>query len=140
MDRFQELLWDLGELIEVPLHADKNNACKLILDQKLTLQLEMDQYDQKLLITSFISELPPGKFREDILKNALKVNGMRHSFGVFSYIESNNFLILHQYFHVDNLSREKLAEYLESLIQEAEEWRSAISNGHSSPNKYEHPL
>lgn len=136
MDRFQELLWDLGELIEVPLHIDKNNACKLLMDEKLEVQLEMDPHGEKLLVASFISEIPPGRFRENVLKDALKVNSTYHPFGSFAYLEKNNHLILHQYLDTDHLSGEKLVEYLETFIVEAEEWRQALINGASAPCKY----
>ena len=44
MDQFQELLWDLGELIQLPLHVDKNQACKLIVGERLEIQMQMDPY------------------------------------------------------------------------------------------------
>lgn len=137
MDRFQELLWDLGELIELPLHIDKNNACKLLLDEKLEVQLEMDVDGERLLVASFISEIPPGKFRENVLKEGLKMNNMYHPFGSFAYLEKSNSLILHQYLQTDSLSREKLVEHLESFIEEAEEWRAALANGSAAPSKYQ---
>lgn len=136
MDRFQELLWDLGELIELPLHIDKNNVCKLLLDEKLELQLEMDVDGETLLIASFISEIPPGRFRENVLKDALKVNSSYHPFGSFAYLEKTNSLILHQYLPTSHLSGEKLTEHLEIFIEEAEEWRVALASGASTPMKY----
>jgi len=137
MDRFQELLWDLGELIELPLHIDKNNACKLLLDEKLEVQLEMDVDGERLLVASFISEIPPGKFRENVLKEGLKMNTAYHPFGSFAYLEKNNTLVLHQYLQTSNLSREKLVEHLETFIDEAEEWRAALANGSAAPSKYQ---
>jgi len=136
MDVFQELLWDLGELVDLPLHVDKNNACKLLLNEKLAVQLEMDRDGERLLVASFISEIPPGKFRENVLKDALKVNSSYHPFGSFAYLEKNNQLILHQYLNTSDLSAEKLAKHLEVFIEEAEEWRAALASGASAPIKY----
>jgi len=136
MDRFQELLWDLGELIELPLHIDKNHACNLLLDDKLELQLQMDAHGENLIIWAFIHEIPPGRFRENVLKDALKVNGVHRPFGSLAFYEKKNMLILHQFVPAEKLSGEKLVEKLEVFIEEAEEWRASIENGGTSPAKY----
>ncbi len=136
MDRFQELLWDLGEIINVPFHVDKNHACHIVLDGKLAVHMEMAQEEEKLLIGALLGEIPPGRFRENVLKESLKVNASPHSFGVLSYIEKKNTLILQTSLDPDHLNGEKLAEFLDSFIREAESWREAISQGNFAPNKY----
>ena len=136
MDKFQELLWDLGELIELPLHIDKNHACNLLLDDKLEVQLQMDPHEENLIIFAFVHEVPPGRFRENVLRDALKVNGTYHSFGTLAFYEKKNMLILHQFFPVEKLSGQKLLELLEPFIEEAEEWRSTLERGGTSPLKY----
>ena len=139
MDRFQELLWDLGEVIELPLHVDKNNACKIVIQEKLSIQLEMDSSHERLLAAAFISELPPGKFRENVLKEAMKTNNSYHPFGIFAYIEKINSLILYHYLMADQLNGEKLADFLELFIEEAESWQSAISMGTPAPPQHLKP-
>ena len=62
MDKFQELLWDLGELIELPLHIDKNRACNLLLDESLEMQLQMDERDENVLVCAFLADVPPAFF------------------------------------------------------------------------------
>ena len=136
MDRFQELLWDLGELLELPLHVDKNHACNLLLDDKLEIQLQMDSHEENVIIWAFLHEIPPGKFRENVLKDALKVNGEFHPFGSLAYYEKKNMLILHKFVPAETISGERLMEKLENFIEEAEEWRSAIERGGTSPLKY----
>ncbi len=136
MDKFQELLWDLGEIIELPLHVDKNHACNLLLDEHLEIQMQMDSHGENLLICSFIADIPPGRFRENVLRDALKVNSIYHPFGTLAFYEKKNFLILHQYLPAEKLNGEKLATYLEPFIEEAEEWRKAITSGATAPIKY----
>ena len=136
MDRFQELLWDLGELIELPLHVDKNHACNLLLDDKLEIQLQMDSHEENLIVWAFLHETPPGRFRENVLKDALKVNNDYRSFGSLAYYEKKNMLILHQFLPVEKLSGEMLREKLEHFIEEADSWRSSIEGGATSPVKY----
>lgn len=136
MDRFQELLWDLGELIEVPLHVDKHHACRILLDEKLTIQLQMDPNGVDLMVIAFLYEIPPGRFRENVLKESLKQNAFHHSFGTFGYIEKINVLALHQFLPAENLTGESLGDFLEGFISEAENWRSALANGQAAPMEY----
>ncbi|MCB1107234.1 MAG: CesT family type III secretion system chaperone [Chlamydiia bacterium] len=136
MDRFQELLWDLGELVNLPLHVDKNHACTLLLDDRLEVQLQMDKHEENLIFWAFVHEIPPGKFRENVLKDALKVNAEPHPFGHLAYYEKKNMLILHQFVPAEKLSGSELLEKLESFIEEAEEWRSSLDQGGTSPAKY----
>ena len=136
MDRFQEILWDLGELTEMPLHVDKNRACKLLLEGSISLQIEMDDTKDRLLIAGIITEIPAGKFRENVLKEALKVNSTYHPFGVFSYVEKINSLILFNELIASEITPEKLLDFLESFIEEAHSWRLAIHSGQAAPIKY----
>lgn len=136
MDVFQTLLWDLGELVSQPLHVDKNRACRLLINETIEVQIEMDAYEECLLITAFIAEIPLGKFRENVLKEGLKMNNTHHPFGVFAYFEKKNSLVLRKYLYIFDLSPEKLLEHLEVFVAEAEEWRTALNNGQTSPDKY----
>ena len=136
MDFFQELLWDLGEIMELPLHIDKNHACSILFEEKLPIQIEMDPYGEKVIIAAFLAELPPGRFRELVLKESLKVNRIYHPFGFFAYVEKNNMLILHQFLSVRELNGQKFAEFLEIFIEEAFTWQEAIASGQAAPRSY----
>ncbi len=138
MDRFQELLWDLGKEINVPLHIDKNNACKIMIAERLPIQLEMMNHDQ-LLVVTWIVELPPGRFREDVLKDALKANSHYQSTGHFAYIEKNNMLALYDLLDTNRITGESLATFLECFYQEAESWQAAITNGTTAPAHHTNP-
>ena len=58
MDRFQEILWDLGEEIDVPLHIDTNNACKIVLENDLSILLQSTEDREKGLRSYFNKETP----------------------------------------------------------------------------------
>jgi len=137
MDQFKQLLWDLSERIDLPLHVDQNHACTLLLDETLEIQMQMDSYEENLLICAFLDRIPPGKFRENVLKDALKVNGQYQPFGSLAFYEKKNRLILQQFLPVQTLSGQILYEHLEILIEEAEEWTKALANGQSAPTKYD---
>lgn len=136
MDKFQELLWDLGELIDLPLHVDKNHACNLLLDEKLEVQMQVDEHGENLMLCAFLADVPPGRFRENVMKDALKVNGEYQPFGTLAFYEKKNILVLHQYLPLESLSGEKLSQALEVFLEEAAEWQQAITSGSSAPLKY----
>lgn len=136
MDKFQELLWDLGELVQLPLHVDKNQACNLLLDENLEVQMQMDKHGENLLVCAFLGEIPPGRFRENVLRDALKVNGQYQPFGSLAFFDKKSLLILHQFLPAETLNGEKLNEHLEVFIEEAEEWRRALASGSTAPIKY----
>ena len=136
MDRFQELLWDLGELLELPLHVDKNHACRILIKKKLSIHMEMVEERDALLLAAFLAEIPPGRFRENVLRESLKVNATHHTFGTLAYIEKINTLVMHRYIPAATLTGEKLAEILEGFIVEADQWREAIQNGQAAPSEY----
>lgn len=136
MDRFQELLWDLGEVIDLPLHVDKNHACRILLDEKLSIHMEMVEEQEALLLAAFLAEIPPGRFRENVLRESLKANATHHSFGTLAYIEKINTLVMHRYLSAASLTGEKIAAFLEEFIAEADQWREAIQSGQSAPPEY----
>lgn len=136
MDLFQQLLYDLGTELDLPLHIDKNGACKLLVDEKLPVQLEMHPDGKRLLIWIIISELPPGKFREEVLKIALRLNGVYNELGIYAYIEKTNSLAFYTYQVAEKLKGLSLAELLAKLIPYAKEWQEAIARGLLAPAKY----
>lgn len=133
MDRFEELLKDLGLLIDVPLHPDKNRVCKINVNNYLHIQIESDEAKERVLIATFICDLPAGKFRENILKECLKTNQFYPRMGTLAYSERNNKLALFEYAYYFNLNGQKFADLLAQFIQRANAWRSAIERGQTAP-------
>ena len=74
MKSFHDLIAELGEYIGEDLKVDLNMACSLEINNLIKVQIELDSPGEKILLMSLITELPPGKFRENILKDALKAN------------------------------------------------------------------
>ncbi len=95
IDRFEELLNQLSQEIGISLHPDKIGACTLKTNDNFDVQLECDPSQEKLLIATFLCEIPPGKFRENILKDALTANGPYPENGTLGYCQSNNQLALY---------------------------------------------
>lgn len=129
MDKFAILLDDFGTLIQVPLHPDHHRKCHLSINGELHLQITEDEQKDRILIATFIGEIPPGKFRETILKEALKENDLFPRLGTLSYSERNNQLALTSFVSFSRLDGEKLADFLELFIEKAFSWRVALTTG-----------
>lgn len=133
-DRFEQLLFQLGPLFGLPLHPDKVGACSIAVNPHLKVQLQLDLSQEKLFFFSKIVEIPPGKFRENVLKEALKSNGLPDPLsGILAYFPITNHLILYQIYPLAILNGERLAALLSSFLEMAESWHQAIKQGQSSP-------
>jgi hypothetical protein len=132
IDRFEELLKELGIALSIALHPDRLGACKLRIGDECHVQLECDAHQENLLIATFICDVPPGKFRENILKDALKSNGPFPKNGTLAYSERNNKLVLFSYLRISNLHGSTLAEFLNALVDKANAWRMGVETGHTS--------
>ena len=133
-DPFETLIQQLGVSLDVPLHVDRHRACTIRVHQQLNVQLQLDAASEKLWIASFICELPPGKFRENVLCEALKSNNLPEPrVGTLGYISMNNRLTLHQAYRFASIEGDKLANYLAGFIEYANLWRETIERGQTSP-------
>ena len=129
MDRFHDILHQLGEIIHVPLYPDKHRACRLNINDLLHVQIDEDSNQERLLIAAFIGDVPPGKFRENLFRECLKANHVFPRFGTLGYSERNNKLTLFEYVALPQLNGEMLADILAKFIEKAESWRHGLQNG-----------
>ncbi len=132
IDRFEELINELSLQIGIPLHPDKIGACTLETKDGFDVQLECDRSQEKLLIVAFICDIPPGKLRENILKDALKANGPYARDGILGYSENNNKLALFAALPFTHLSGPILSEFLNVFIDKASQWKSGVETGRTS--------
>lgn len=134
IDPFEVLIAQLGEALHLELFIDRHEACMLRIHHVLPVQLQMDRSREKLLAAAFIYELPPGRFREDVLCEALKANGLPDPRpGIFCYVAAENKLVLYADALITQITAEKLVNLLASLIDYAQLWREALERGSPSP-------
>ena len=134
IDQLEQLVQGLGEIFQIPLHVDRNHACAIQIKKGLIIQLQTDIAQELLVITSQIIELPPGKFRENVLQAAMRSNGKKDPLiGIFSYVPKSNQLFLFQKYPFDILTSERLANLLVPFMDMAEHWRDAIGAGRAGP-------
>lgn len=134
IDRFTELITELGAFLGLPLFVDRHGACTLQVHGKARIQMQMDPSHKNLLIASIAIEVPPGKFRENVLKDALKTNQLPDPRpAIVGYLPMNNHLTLHQSFPLDILDGKRLAAYFGAFMTETESWIEAIQSGKTAP-------
>ena len=133
-DRFEQLLSQLGPYFALKLHSDKVGACTIAINSHTKIQLQLDLSLENLFLFSKIIALPPGKFRENVLKDALKANGLPDPLpGILSYLPTTNHLTLYQSYPASILNGERLAGLVGAFLEMAENWHNAVLGGQSSP-------
>jgi Tir chaperone protein (CesT) family len=132
IDRFEELINELSLQLGIPLHPDKIGACTLQTKDGFEVQLECDRLQEKLLIVAFICDVPPGKLRENVFKDALKANGPYPQHGILSFSESNNKLALFAALPFTYLSGHTLCEFLNAFLDKASQWKNGVETGRTS--------
>jgi len=128
MNPFERLIQDLGVALGVSLHVEKGYLCRLIAEGSLKVHLEHEPDLHRILIASFLAEIPPGKFREDILKEALKTNDSLDRLGALAYSEKNNSLAYFLYLPEDCLPNSVYSALL-GFIETAKAWKAAVETG-----------
>src|SRR5581483_3593082 len=104
MDKFLTVIADLGRVVGLPLLPDHKRRCRLVIEHQLHIQIEDEEPKDRILIACFICEVPPGKFREKVFKQALKENNNYPRIGNLSYCEKNNNLVLEAHVYYPNLT------------------------------------
>lgn len=135
MKNYSELIADLSDRLNMEIYPDVNNVVNLMIEKRVKIQLESDPVDEFILLGAYVADLPPGKFREHILKNALKANHNvdKHP-EILSYMSRENMLTLHIKLVTPTLTTDILIEHIKSIVERAKKWQDAIESGRPSPD------
>jgi len=133
MDRFSQILYDLGKEIQFELFVDANGVCELNYKDQLSIQLQYFEPKEQLLIATFLCEVPPGKFREKLFLQALIHNDEFPRVGTLAFSERNNQLTFFEFLPAVELSGEKLFEFLNQFVENALPWKEAVEFGKPLP-------
>jgi len=133
MQTLEDLILELSDITGIPLEPDVMGGCKLIVENNYPVQFEMDHSGEYVSLVAFLTELDPGKYRENVLKDALKANHSLEN-GVLCYIGKERTLALYHKLIFHDLTAQELFEKLSIFIDKAKEWTDALSSGQSSPN------
>ena len=130
---FEELIDQLSTILDVELHLDHHNAVALKIRERISIQIQENREQNQLLIACMICEIPPGRFRENVLAEALKANASQEMRGSLGYLAMKNSLTLHQTYPMELLDGKKLAALTSNFIEYAERWGKAIQKGQVGP-------
>ncbi len=140
MEPLDILLKDLGELLKTDLKVDNHHTCLVLIDKKLPIHLELHTNGEHLLIGCCLMELPPGKIRENILREAMKSNGLpQPQNGTLGYSTKTRHLILFSKLKMETQTGEGLYQYLLPFIQKAYLWKEALERNQTPPLGQEGP-
>ncbi len=131
---YEDVLAELGDELDIDVEPDLHGICTIMINEKVKVQLEVDVTGESIMMAALIVELPPGKFRERILKDALKANYLvEENHGVLSYTGPDNALVLALTIPMHGLTGKELYEHLSIFVERAQGWQKAIDDGFPSP-------
>ena len=129
-DTFGSLIEELGNLLKMKLTPGPKNSCAFRLRDQMMVYIEPDKLGERLTILIDITPVPPGKYGENIMREALKANGLPPPRGgIFAYGAKKDALLLFDQTPMDELNAPRLLELTNSLIQKARVWKTAIDRG-----------
>ena len=130
-DVFDSILQELGAALKIEdLHIDDTKTCLIKFENQLEVYIEPYEKDEFMLISTNLGQVPRGRYREDVFREALKANGLpppRH--GTFAYSEQSEHLILFGMLSLRELNGEKIASFLYPFMEKALVWKNAIASG-----------
>jgi hypothetical protein len=130
--RFESILKDLEPFFHCRLEPDQNNACLIKLNNAggIEIQLELDRSGDHLLMGCRVGPIPPGRYRENVFKEALKSNHLYpHSRNIFGYSRKSDLLIVYALCPINETNSEKIIEILPPFIHQARTWTEALNRG-----------
>ena len=127
-DLLGALLIELSKAMKIPeLHPDSNNSCMIRLKSGLIIQMEMDHSGQFLILGADLGTVPPGKYRENLFKEALKANDNPYPLnGILSFSRKSGHLVLFEKMYIKDLTGEKIADQVNPFAEKAFLWSEAL--------------
>lgn len=131
---FSEIIEGLSRYMQMPLRPENDQTITLLIEKKLLLQLEEDSSGKNFVVIAQIADIPPGKFRENVLLYALMANVYPYiTHGNLAYSEKLGKLVLFYNFLIQDLKPENLYKFLPEFNRKALEWQEAIKNSSPAP-------
>ncbi|MBA3816794.1 MAG: CesT family type III secretion system chaperone [Parachlamydiaceae bacterium] len=127
-DYFGTLLQELGKILEIPdLHSDRNNSCQITLKNGLVFQLEFDRSGAFIVLGADLGVVPPGKYRENLFREALKANDMPYpTHGILAYSKKSDRLVIFEKLRSHELTGEAIAAEIIPFSEKAIIWKEAL--------------
>ncbi len=130
MSLYEERIKDLGKLMGIPLISESKETCCIQFDEdKVTVQVDLDDSGERLLIGSVLGEISSGSYRNEIFKQALRVNGLSKApRGILAYSDRLSSLILFDYLPFHSTDAQKLFNFIQLFHKHAEVWIDSLKS------------
>ena len=129
LDKFSSLLEDLGRTLDAEISLDHNDVCLLTWQEKIDVQLEYEGQNDRVLISSFLIEPPPGKYLESLLYKCLVLNCFLPQIGILSYFEQSNQIVFFTYMRATRVTGEKFFNVFEEFSELAYMIKTSMDTG-----------
>lgn len=128
---FESLLKELGEKMGVPnLESTRNNNVALTLKDKNEVVLQQHNTQPLLIISFEITEIPAGRYRDNIFREALKFNGLNQLHGgIFAYSKKSQKLFLFDMLPLSDISPDLVSSIILSLSEKVTLWKESLNRG-----------
>ena len=127
-EKVNELLRHIGEGLSLPdLCLDENNHCILLFDEKIVLNIDLDEEGSKLVISAYVGEIPLD-CREAIFEKALEGNFFWNETdgGTLGIDKQSQSLVLAKAFSLPLQNIELFEDQLASFVEIVEKWIGRI--------------
>ena len=127
---YEGLLEELGRCLGLTLFPDENYSCMIRLPNHVEVQIEIDSPGNRMMMGSYLGQLPPGRYREMVFYEALRMNGLPPPHvGIFAYSNKADKLLMFRWIDLHNMTGEKIAKLLTPFSERAAQWRDTIAAG-----------
>ena len=128
--QFGAILEELGAILSMKLEPDEHNSCMIKYQNGLTLQMDHDPAYDRIMVLSNIGTPTRGVYRENLLREALKANGLPNKQpGIFAFSKKADCLVLYDTISIRELTGQKLSEFLAPFVILAQQWYAALGRG-----------
>ena len=127
-DVMEQLIEKLGEILGVEeLHIDANNTCLMKLRSGVKIQVEVDPENRFVIIGTNLGNIGAGKYREDMLRQALIANGLGYPRnGILSYSRQASCIVMFERIPVKEATATEIADLIPAFDAKATVWQEAL--------------
>jgi hypothetical protein len=127
------ILKEFEPFFKCHLEPDSHDSCLIKMGLGISIQIEIDRYGY-LLIGCRVGTIPIGRFRDNVLKQALKSNEFTlPSTGILGFSQKTHHLILFIKMNPTSLTPDQIQAQLPPFIKKAKRWVDAIAKGEIPP-------
>ncbi len=126
--QYGTILKEFESFFNCPLNPDDKNSCLINLGVGISIQIEMDR-NNMLLIGCRVGAVLMGRYRDNLVRQALKSNDQVPSTGVLGFSNKSNQFILFAKLNPNTLNNRQITSWLPLFIAKAKLWKDAIEKG-----------